>query len=169
MGSWSGLLYRMQYTLHLAVDHTLYALYAAAANRYTETPAAERNSGFDLFNEASVDVSDFALLKFGVMAACVTSTEGTAAYWLCPRSSISKTGLICANSQGLIDKGYRGALMGAVRSLTGLVPVIRGERLFQVVAGDAQPWANVIIYYNASELPVPTTVRGAGGFGSTGQ
>jgi dUTPase len=158
----------MYYTLHLAVDPALHTLYTAAAIKYTDTPMSDRNSGFDLFNETDLQVSDFALLKFGVVAACATSTQDTAAYWLCPRSSMSKTGLICANSQGLIDKGYRGPIMGAVRSLTGFVSVVREERLFQLVAGDAQPWANVIIYENANQLPVPMTVRGAGGFGSTG-
>ena len=159
----------MQYTLHLAVNPALYGLYTAAAIKYTNTPASDRNSGFDLYNESDLQVSDMTLLKFGVVAACVTSPVDTAAFWLCPRSSISKTGLICVNSQGLIDKGYRGPIMGAVRSLIGPVSVVREERLFQVVAGDAQPWANVIIYENANQLPVPTTVRGTGGFGSTGQ
>jgi len=158
----------MQYTLHLAVDPLFYSLYTTAAIKYNTTPTVDRNSGFDLYNESNLQINDFALLRFGVVAACATSPVDTAAYWLCPRSSISKTGLICANSQGLIDKGYRGPIMGAVRSLVGLVSVVREERLFQLVAGDAQPWVEVIIYENAGQLPVPTTARGTGGFGSTG-
>jgi len=159
----------MKYTLHLAVSPALYSLYTAAALRYRNTFARDQNSGFDLYNESDLQITDFALLRFGVVAACATSPVDTAAYWLCPRSSMSKTGLICANSQGLIDKGYRGPIMGAVRSLVGLVSVVREERLFQLVAGDAQPWADVIIYDNPNDLPDPTTLRGAGGFGSTGQ
>lgn len=162
-------LHRMQYTLHLAVNPAFYSLYTAAALKYRNTFARDRNSGFDLYNESDLQVSGLGLLKFGIDSACVTSTTNTAAYWLCPRSSMSRTGLICANSQGLIDKGYRGPIIGAVRSLVGLVSVVREERLFQLVAGDAQPWVDVIVYDNPNDLPDPTTLRGAGGFGSTGQ
>ena len=167
----------MSYNLYLAVPGHLYDRYRNAANVYNSSSFSDRNSGFDLFNESDLKIEAKGLLRFGVEAAAAapvggTLELGTAAFWLCPRSSISKTALICANSQGLIDKGYRGPIMGAVRNLEWPAAkefVAVGERLFQLVPGDAQPWANVIIYENANQLPVPTTIRGTGGFGSTGR
>jgi dUTP pyrophosphatase len=70
-----------------------------------------------------------------------------------------------ANSVGVIDRTYRGELMGAVVVAGGAEPVkvSRGERLFQIVAPD--------MGHIAAAVPVEeldATVRGAGGFGSTG-
>jgi dUTPase len=39
------------------------------------------------------------------------------------------------------------------------------ERLVQLAAGDLRPWLEVVI---VDALPGPETLRGAGGFGSTG-
>ena len=167
----------MSYNLYLAVPGHLYDRYTNAAESYNSSPFSDRNSGFDLFNEVDLKIEENALLRFGIEAAAATpigvSLEvETAAFWLCPRSSISKTDLICANSQGLIDKGYRGPIMGAVRNLAWpsskeFVP--EGGRLFQLVPGDAQPWNSVMICRSSSDLPRPVTARGAGGFGSTGK
>jgi dUTPase len=165
----------MSYNLYLAVPGHLYDRYTNAAESYNSSPFVDRNSGFDLFNEVDLKIEEEALLRFGIEAAAATpagTSLETAAFWLCPRSSISKTHLICANSQGLIDKGYRGPIMGAVRNLIWpsyeeFVP--EGGRLFQLVPGDAQPWNSVTICRSSSDLPRPVTARGAGGFGSTGQ
>jgi len=162
----------MSYQLHLVVSSDLYNRYVAAAAAYNSTPMAERNSGFDVYNEAdtSVDVGACAFIRFGIVSASATCDSGAAAYWLCPRSSISKTRLICANSQGLIDKGYRGPIMGAVRNVGSEVEQVALDgRLFQLVAGDAQPWDKVVIYSTIMDLPNLVTERGAGGFGSTGK
>lgn len=166
----------MPYNLYLAVPGDLYERYTNAADAYNSSFFGDRNSGFDLFNEGDLKIEAKALLRFGIEAAAAAPTGvslevETAAFWLCPRSSISKTGLICANSQGLIDKGYRGPIMGAVRNLewpSAKEFVAAGERLFQLVPGDAQPWNHVLICRSASDLPRPVTARGAGGFGSTG-
>jgi dUTPase len=69
-----------------------------------------------------------------------------------------------ANSMGLIDATYRGVLTAAVRSV-GLGKELYPVRICQVAAADLVPWKEVIV---VAELPAPETVRGEGGFGSTG-
>lgn len=86
------------------------------------------------------------------------------AYFLLPRSSISKTPLRLANSVGLIDGGYRGELIAMCDNIKDFsYTAEKGQRLFQVVACDCSP----IFYELVEELS--ETTRGAGGFGSTGK
>ncbi len=105
-----------------------------------------------------------AFLKLGIAAKLVRHDGRDCHYWLLPRSSISKKGLMMANSVGVIDRTYRGELMGAVVA-TGSEPVkvSRGERLFQVVAPDM---GHIVAAVPVEKLD--QTVRGIGGFGSTG-
>ena len=86
------------------------------------------------------------------------------AYYLIPRSSISKTPLRMANSIGLIDGGYRGELIAVCDNIKDYsYTVTRGQRLFQLVAADSSAISFELVG-NLSE-----TSRGGGGFGSTGQ
>jgi dUTPase len=81
-----------------------------------------------------------------------------------PRSSIYKTGFIMANGRGIIDKTYRGELMAPMVSVgTTFTTVPSGTRLFQVIAPDLG-YISEVAYVNS----LPSTVRGEGGFGSTG-
>ena len=147
-------------------------LYINAASKYNSKPMEERDSGFDLYCDSEYIVSkQTGFLKFGVVSACALKHDSglvNRAYWLMPRSSISKTNMICANSVGLIDSGYRGNIMGAVRLVgdTNAEAVGLHTRLFQLVSGSAKPWSKVHI---VDELPKPDSERGVGGFGSTGK
>ena len=88
-------------------------------------------------------------------------------YWLAPRSSIWKNQVRQANSLGVIDRSYRGVLMGAV--LPNGAPGVKinpGTRLIQVLAPD-MGWISRVVLKPLSELD--ETNRGEGGFGSTGQ
>lgn len=90
-------------------------------------------------------------------------------FWLAPRSSIWKSGVRQANSLGVIDRSYRGVLMGAVlqnneNEDVTLIPA--GTRLFQVLAPD-MGWISRVVLKPLSELD--ETNRGDGGFGSTGR
>jgi dUTPase len=85
-------------------------------------------------------------------------------FWLLPRSSIYKSGLMMANSVGVIDKSYRGELKAPVWSMTGNSTVNRGDRLFQIVAPD-MGWIRTVKVVTS----MPETGRGTGGFGSTGR
>ena len=75
-----------------------------------------------------------------------------------------------ANSQGVIDKSYRGTLMAPIWVVSPLAfmaaykeVAMEGSRLFQIVAPDMGHISEVRIVES-----LPDSVRGAGGFGSTG-
>ena len=157
--------------LFLVVSSAMRDQYLVAADKYNSKKIEERDSGFDLFCDTDYIITrQSQFLKFGVLSACARKGDSgllNRAYWLMPRSSMSKTNMICSNSKGLIDSGYRGSIMGAVR-LVGDVDaeaVSANTRLFQLVSGSAKPWTYVHI---VDELPTPLTERGSGGFGSTG-
>lgn len=148
-------------------------LYRKSAEAYNRTPLEERNAGFDLFSDAT-QVKPFGsalLVEQGCRALAVNTTTGLpSAYWLAPRSSISKSGWRLANSIGLIDATYRGVLMAALDSVaspSGSVFTEDKQRFVQLVTPTLEPWLDVII---VAEMPPASavTARGAGGFGSTG-
>jgi dUTP pyrophosphatase len=86
------------------------------------------------------------------------------AFWLIPRSSISKTPLIMANSIGLIDSGYRGELKAVVYNTSDESFFIeKYTRLFQIVNPEMISFKKVERVYNIEE-----SLRGENGFGSTG-
>jgi len=85
-------------------------------------------------------------------------------FYMYPRSSISKTPLMLANHVGIIDSGYRGELMAAVRSFQEGYTIPANTRLFQVCHPSLCPVYVVIV----PESELSLTERGAGGFGSTG-
>jgi dUTP pyrophosphatase len=91
-------------------------------------------------------------------------------FWLAPRSSIWKSNVRQANSLGVIDRSYRGTLMGAVLlNSDAELPIAKieaGTRLFQVLAPDMGHIKKVVLK-PLSELD--ETARGDGGFGSTGK
>ena len=135
----------------------------------------DENAGFDLHASAAVHVErEPAMIPFGIAARLlkvdpmphggseeVIKTESH--FFLLPRSSIYKSGLLMANSVGVIDKSYRGELKAPVWSITGDSNVAQGERLFQICAPD-MGW----IRHVRMVEHLPETARGAGGFGSTG-
>lgn len=87
------------------------------------------------------------------------------------RSSISKTPLMLANSRGIIDSGYRGPIIAALRCFIDknhpstidnfTYQIKKGDRLVQIVS----PNLNPIIVMLVDELS--ETDRGSQGFGST--
>ena len=81
-----------------------------------------------------------------------------------PRSGLARThGVTVLNTPGLVDSGYRGELKVLLVN-HGETPVTlrRGERVAQLVIQRVERAELVEV----SELP--TSERGAGGFGSTG-
>lgn len=137
---------------------------------------SDLNAGFDLYASSDVQVEQTPqFIPFGIVARLLkvehfpggTSNDylkTDSHFWLMPRSSIYKTGLMMANSTGVIDKSYRGELKAPVWSMTANSNVIRGDRLFQIVAPD-MGWIRNIRIVNS----MPFTDRGTGGFGSTGK
>ena len=125
------------------------------------------------------------LIPMGFRALMVED-QTPVAYRIVPRSSIYKTALRMANSEGIIDSSYRGEIYVPVDIVSrinygwqtdtnmwvekardnGLTDVLEGERLFQIVSRDLSPINDVCF---VDELPFPNTERGSGGFGSTGK
>jgi dUTP pyrophosphatase len=134
---------------------------------------SEENAGFDLYTSTDVHVTQqVEFVPFGVVARLIrveplpqshAHHRSDSHFFLMPRSSIYKSGLIMANSVGVIDKSYRGELKAPVWSMTGSSTVRAGERWFQIVAPDMGWIRNIRL---VDELP--ETDRGAGGFGSSG-
>lgn len=81
-----------------------------------------------------------------------------------PRSSISKTPLMMANHIGIIDSGYRGDLLAAVRCFSYPYKIQQNTRLFQICHPSRCPIYVKIV----NLLDLTSTARGEGGFGSTG-
>jgi dUTP pyrophosphatase len=145
------------------------SLYMAMAATYMEKPYAERDAGFDLFSAAhAVNHGTCAKISQQARAALYdTRLNLFRAYWMLPRSSISKTPLRLANSVGLIDAGYRGTLLAAVDNHDEelVFTISAGARLFQLSAPDLLPFDDIQI---VDTIPGGPTMRGDGGFGSTG-
>jgi len=181
--------------LKLAVDSSdselleLYTAHVVKHNASVET-ALFPNSGFDLFVPTeTVFENDFAT-KFvdlrikAEMIYCdknmqvvvdngdgesetVSGASYSCGYYVYPRSSISKTPLMLANHVGIIDSGYRGNLIAALRKLPFDKPayvVEKNARLFQICHPSLCPVFVVLV--RESELNL--SERGDGGFGSTG-
>ena len=166
--------------LKLAIeDETLIANYTDRIEKHNaqfmENILAD--SGFDVLVPNTVKFDKLFASKFidmnikTEMFLCDVNTDSInpCAFNVHPRSSISKTPLILANHNGIIDSGYRGSLIGAFRCL----PYHRKEnppyivtantRLLQVCHPTLCPIYVVIV--NSNDLS--NSIRGDGGFGST--
>tara|TARA_B100000405_G_C16664943_1_gene403525 strand:+ start:628 stop:1065 length:438 start_codon:yes stop_codon:yes gene_type:complete len=120
------------------------------------------DAGLDLYilEDLEIAAGETKLIKLGISCEPMNGK----AYYLFPRSSISKTPLRMSNSIGLIDGGYRGEIMASCDNIKDFsFKVEKGQRLFQLVAVDSSP----ISYKVVDELS--ETTRGQGGFGSTGK
>jgi dUTP diphosphatase len=130
-----------------------------------QLPRAEHagDAGLDLRAAEGVTVKpgERAMVPTGVAVAIPDGHAGL----VLPRSGLaSKKGLTLANAPGLIDPGYRGEVFCAVVNLDRHEPVeiSAGDRIAQLVIVSLPDLAPVLV----EELP--ESVRGAGGFGSTG-
>lgn len=142
----------------------------------TDVQRSNDNAGVDLYcvrNQVVQPGGNATLLDLGVKARLVkyyeqnNTPETTCHFWLAPRSSIWKSGVCQANSLGVIDRSYRGVLMGAVLTNTNdPAHIPAGSRLFQVLAPDMGYISRVRIL---PESELDATSRGEGGFGSTGR
>ena len=120
------------------------------------------DAGLDLYVLEDIDFApgETKLIKLGI--SC--QPEDGVAYFLMPRSSISKTSLRMSNSVGLIDGGYRGEIMACCDNIkSDKYSVKKGERLFQLVTANCSE-----IRYEIKD-DLDSSSRGEGGFGSTGK
>jgi len=136
------------------------------------------DSGFDLLFPNDVHFDNELISKFVnlnvktemLYVNCSRQTFSNCAFYVFPRSSISKTPLLLANHTGIIDAGYRGDLIGAFRWLKPSkddyeYSVQQYTRLLQVCHPTLCPIYVVIV----DESELSSSERGTGGFGSTGK
>ena len=136
---------------------------------------AQANSGFDVCIAHSMvlppGMGTTHMAKLGIKAEMSTvdnvrRTNESSAYWLLPRSSLSKTPLMQSNHIGLIDMGYRGEIMAPLRNLSETAYTIEPQiRLFQLCHPHAYP---IMVTLVDTEEDLSSSERGEGGFGSTG-
>lgn len=123
------------------------------------------DSGIDLINPTTQTVSPnkISTINFHIKCEMIDMNGYNVSYYLYPRSSISKTELMMANSVGIIDAGYRGNIMAKVRAFvnTPIDAIIEKDKLFQICGPDLGP-----VKVEISE-ELSNTSRGEGGFGST--
>lgn len=145
-------------TLHIKVlDDNLTEFYKKKAN-YAQ------DSGFDLYCPSTLIIKTREYATIDLKVQCAPQFAVLSGYYLYPRSSISKTPLIMANSVGIIDWGYRGNIMARVYNTSDSDYQINcGDRLFQLCHPLLQP-LNIVLVDSLDD-----TTRGTGGFGSTGR
>ena len=131
------------------------------------------DSGLDLFVPEDIEVKcgETVFVDLQIKCESLDKENKNISYYLYPRSSISKTPLILANSVGIIDAGYRGSIKAAVKYIPsyddiksdeGSIYIIKkGTRLFQLCSPDLKE-----LKFKLSNT-LSETSRGEGGFGST--
>lgn len=121
------------------------------------------SAGADLYSamdDVTIEPHTTVLIKTGLALEIPIGFAGL----IYARSGLaSKRGLAPANKVGIIDCDYRGEIMVALHNHTDIAQtVVSGERIAQLVI---TPYI-VADFEEANELS--ETVRGEGGFGSTG-
>jgi dUTPase len=147
---------------------------------YATSERSNDNAGVDLYSVEDYKVSSefderhnpppkaVHLLDLGTRARLVRvfsdGCEEDVHYYMYPRSSMYKSGIMLANSVGIIDRSYRNTLMAPVTNLNEHTypNVVKGTRITQIIAPDMN-WIKEIKIVNS----LPETNR-KGGFGSTG-
>jgi len=178
--------------LKLAVRGDLLSMYEDHVRKHNDSIENDvyPNSGFDLFvpDERTFDKPfNTEFINLGVKGEMIYCSKNMdhllsnlnsddsddhlpigisykTAYNVYPRSSISKTPLLLANHVGIIDSGYRGDLIAAVRSFEAGYTISQNTRLFQICHPTLCPVFVVIV----PESELTLTERGTGGFGSSG-
>lgn len=185
--------------MHLRVfidgPNNLYYKYATAVSEHNAKVLSPTNlyvdAGFDLFAPVEtlcalneVVTIDFKLKcgariirqgpgvgpgvgpSVGTSVGPGVSTSVSTGFYMYPRSSLSKTPLRLANSVGIIDSGYRGNVMGKFDCNNHEYVVQQYDRLAQICAPSLMP-IYVELVDNTDCLG--ETLRGGGGFGSSGR
>jgi len=129
----------------------------------------DTDSGIDILchEECVVPPKTKKMINLGIKCQMIRKEKentSNSAFWLLPRSSISKTPLMMSNSMGLIDSGYRGELKAVVYNTSNEpYKILKYTRLFQMANPMLSSFSSV---QQVSVLE--TSQRGEGGFGSTG-
>ena len=124
------------------------------------------DSGIDLisYDECIIDPLEIATINFKIKCEMINlETNELCSYYLVPRSSISNTPFIMANSIGIIDAGYRGFIKAKIRNCSLNIENTKNHSncLFQIISPDLKTIKIKLV----DTLTI--TTRGTDGFGST--
>lgn len=178
--------------LKLYVRDDLYSLYESHVDKHNQSLEDDTytNAGFDLYIPENVTFDtafDTKFVNLGVKCDMIYCKKNMAhilsyadmetpddnlpvgishktGFYVYPRSSMSKTPLMLANHVGIIDSGYRGELIAALRSFDVGYTIQERTRLLQICHPTLCPVFVVLV----PESEISITERGSGGFGSTG-
>lgn len=160
-------------------DHEIVELYNSKITKLANTRFSNKHpdSGFDLFVPETVTIEARKIKLIDMKVSCSvskvfksTTMDGLhvtepSPYYMYARSSVSKRGIMLANSVGIIDSGYRGTLMAAFFNTTdNPVTIGKGDRITQICMPGLNYDFSVDVVNSLEE-----TERGAGGIGSTGR
>ncbi|UYM05258.1 dUTP diphosphatase [Solicola gregarius] len=125
--------------------------------------AHDGDAGADLVTTVDVRISpgERAVVPTGIALALPPGYAG----FVHPRSGLAaRRGLSIVNAPGTIDAGYRGEVKVCLVNLDPAEPIalVRGDRIAQLVIQRVERARFVEV------AALPDTVRGAGGYGSTG-
>lgn len=125
------------------------------------TKASEHAAAFDLFATSIniVNETGYGYIEYGTGWAMEIPVGYVGKLY--PRSSISKTGLILANSVGIIDPDYRGEIMFRYKWIPNAHKYAVGDRIGQIRIEKTIPTTWELVE------TLSETLRGSGGFGST--
>lgn len=124
--------------------------------------AHDDDSGLDLYSREDTEIlpGETQLVHTGIAIELPQGTEAQ----IRPRSGLAlKHSITVLNTPGTVDAGYRGEI--------GVILINHGKNSFQVVKGMkiAQIVITPVIHVELEEVEkLNETVRGDGGFGSTG-
>jgi dUTP pyrophosphatase len=130
------------------------------------------DAGFDLYVPENQEIfgGQPNRINFGIKCSAKIIENGfppyNSGYYLHPRSSISNGPLRLANSTGIIDSGYRGNIIGAFDCLSNSYYVHCNDRIVQICAPGLMPIYVELV--DSENYLGGETMRGGGGFGSTG-
>jgi dUTP pyrophosphatase len=123
------------------------------------------DAGYDLCARTDVRLAPRGGRALVATGFALAIPEGYAGF-VQPRSGLAwRHGVTCLNTPGLIDAGYRDEIRVLLANLDPETPfeVRRGDRIAQLVVQRVEPveWQEVVT--------LEETVRGVGGWGSTGR
>lgn len=136
----------------------------AAASQYSGSP---KIALLPLPADITCAPGAVADVSLGVRMCCKMDDGVCWAYWMVPM--FDGTPLVLKNWVGLIDEGYRGELKAKVYNSSKATFVLRkGEQAFGILTPFPKLKSVEIVPAEHSEFALGATVRGDGGFGSTG-
>ena len=114
-----------------------------------------------LIEEGQITLKPFEI-KLIPTGLAIELAEGLEAQ-IRPRSSLGLKGIIIPNSPGTIDCDYRGEISIVLQNLSGKdFTLNNGDRIAQIII------SSVMQVHFAEVKELSDTIRGVGGFGSTG-